>query len=72
MHNYLIIFFNRYDTEQSTHTTIEADTPLNAIYKNDSDIDKDGKDWIRDEYIQVDSVFGCVPGEESDILIYKQ
>ena len=65
MNKYLVVGFDRYDTHKSSHTIIEADSPLQAalIFYG---LDKDpGLDLI-----QVDDTFTCEPGEESDLLIY--
>ena len=66
MNEYLVVGFDRYDTDKSSHVRINADTPLQAaltFYELDEDPGL--------ELVYVDDTFTCEPGEESDLLIYK-
>lgn len=66
MNDYLVVGFDRYDTDRSSHERIKANSPLEAalaFYELDED------PGLELEY--VDDTFTCEPGEESDLLIYK-
>ena len=81
---YLVVNFNRYDTENSTYHHIEAKSSKAAImamwdksFPKDYDAGAkteemgDIKESVNESFIKVDKNFSCVPGEEQDILVYK-
>ncbi len=71
MSKYLVVDFNRYDTNQSTHVHVEADSPFDAFIKTqDEDLGLDGIEFYRELFQSVDEIFSCIPLEENDILIY--
>ncbi len=71
MNKYLVIQFDRYDTEESTHDDIEAESPLDALLEVvGEDEDEDERAYYKKNLIKVSKDFSCVPGEESDLLIY--
>ena len=78
MSKYLVINFNRYDTNKSREQIVEADSFPNAL-KTSMDIPpgpmSDGFDEEEYKYLmvlfeQVSDSFACVALEEADILIY--
>ncbi len=69
MNKYLIVGFDRYNTEESGHTFVMGKDPIDALM-NDPDEDYE-MEWIEEEIIHSNETFSCIPGEESDILIYK-
>ncbi len=76
MPKFLCVNFNRYVTEESTQKFIEAETFREATQTffqegQNGNLDEETIDYIDDEYQQINDTYGCIPGEESDILIYK-
>lgn len=73
MSTFLIIDFDRYDTNNSTHQRVEADTPSEALRKSmgDTDFDQQEYEHLMKLFEEVDDTFSCVALEENDILIYK-
>lgn len=74
MATFLVITFNRYETEDSTHKYTEAETHKEAIIKtahdNAFDEDEGFAEYI-DDMIVIKGDFASVSEEESDILCYK-
>lgn len=70
---YLVVRFDRYDTDRSEYELVESDSHLNAVLKSRfthfgwGDIIEGTE---RGELNQVDEFFACVAGEEEDLLIY--
>lgn len=62
MNRYLVIDFNRYDTECSTNKFVEANGPVEALELFTGD--------EIDEMDHPSETFSCVSGEENDFLIY--
>ena len=74
MNKYLVVFFDRYQTEDSKHHTVEAEGPFKAIiqaYGGNDELDPDEREWIGEMLELIDDTFSCVSGEEEDILVYK-
>ena len=77
MSKFLVVYFDRYDTTDSTHEQVEADSFDDVLVHMSQDpLVEVGEQeeilkWLRDMYVQVDDGFGCVPQEETDYLIYK-
>ncbi len=64
MSRYLVVDFDRYDTECSVNKFVEADSPQKAFEEFTGDeCDEDMMDHPSDN-------FSCVSGEENDFLIY--
>lgn len=72
MNKYLVIDFNRYDTDESEHATVEAINPLEALldFLDDGDEDDTREYYTNGQIQKVSDDFSCVPGEENDYLIY--
>ena len=80
MSKYLLIDFNRYETNLSTHTHFDGDSPEDVLtqymvtrltHVNYTKEDIDDTIQGKLECLQkVDEIFSCVSGEENDILIY--
>ena len=78
MPKFLCINFNRYDTNNSSQSTIEADGGKDACIKffaedneEGEELDEENVGYINENYEQVSDTFGCISGDENDILIYK-
>lgn len=80
MNNYLVIYFNRYDTTKSQHNTVVSNGPQEALYKDvcnrySSQLDPDEIEreyqFLLETYEEVSDTFSCVSLEENDYLIYK-
>ncbi len=74
---YLVVRFDRYDTDRSKYELVESDSHLNAFKACKLTNDWEVEDWEemlegtdRGEFNQVDEFFACVSGEEEDYLIY--
>ncbi len=71
---YLVVRFDRYDTDRSGYELVEADSHLNAVLNSSyPTLDEDEplrEGTERGELNQVDEFFACIAGEEEDILIY--
>lgn len=75
MAKYLVINFNRYDTDRSKYDHVEASSHKDAYLKSKHIAefereDPDFQEFVDDVWIQKDEMFGCLPGEENDILVY--
>jgi len=73
---YLVIRFDRYDTEKSTYHHLEALSPIHAVlemYKaegcDEDELDEIAEE-IRTDIVHVDEVFSCLSGDEEDVLVY--
>ena len=71
MATFLVIHFDRYDTEDSTHSYIEANNHKEAIIKSYGESADDGLSDYIDGLIVVKRDFASIAEEESDILCYK-
>jgi len=74
MAQFLVIWFDRYDTRESSHRVIEADTHQQAafiFYEIEDSHEKQEAYLKYSTFGQVDEIFACEAGEESDLLIYK-
>jgi len=69
MKKYLVIYFDRYNTEGSEHKFVNADSPLEAIEAYFGKLE-DFEEFYKEQLIEVDEIYSCVPDEEFDILIY--
>jgi len=73
---FLVINFDRYDTEESTREYYEASSVEDVISQKavkDSHTDENVeelKDYMLSELTKVDEVYSCISGDESDILFY--
>lgn len=75
MNEYLVIRFDRYDTNRTMEERVIAMTPQEAYQKawkemTGTTIDDSEASLYFHEYKQVTDVFGCIAGEEEDLLIY--
>lgn len=72
MSRYLVINFDRYETEDSTHNYVTADSHVEAIVRNENMIgDNEFIDWVKDSVVIKDD-FASIEGEDcADILSYK-
>lgn len=77
MSKFLCINFNRYETKLTTQSFIEGESGKDVCVKfyEEDGLDEDELEevleQIDDTYVQVNDTFGCIEGEENDILIYK-
>jgi len=74
MATFLVIGFDRYDTNRTTHKVVEADTHQQAvlIYHGIENSPEELEEYQEcNTFEQVDEIFACEPYEESDLLIYK-
>lgn len=70
MNTFLVIRFDRYDTEESSHEYVEAETFKEAIIKTHDNGDEEFAEYI-DDMMVVKRDFASISEEESDILCYK-
>ena len=77
MNKYLVVFFDRYETEDSINYTVEAEGPFKAIIQaydrkcGGDALDPDEREEIGADLNLIDDTFSCISGEEEDILVYK-
>lgn len=73
MSKYLIVEFNRYHTEKSNHTVVEAEGHMHALHQLavKEDWDEDETRHMVSLHEEVSPAFSCVALEEEDILIYR-
>ena len=71
MARYLVITFDRYETEDSTHDFVDGANShkeaIEAAYQEGEDL----SNYLDDMLLVVSDDFACVSQEESDILSYK-
>ena len=75
MAKYLVINFDRYETNESKYDHVEASSHKEAYLKSKHVPkfeleDPEFLEWVDGMWIQTDEMFGCLPGEENDILVY--
>ena len=79
MQRYLIVNFDRYNTENSKQAFVTAPSVKEALWKHaltrengdeDEDDEEEYMSYVNSSLITVNDTFSCIPGEETDVLVY--